>query len=399
MKGQEEAKIKLSKYKVGALFMDAGTGKTKVAVELANSVPYDKVFYFAPIRLINPKDGITSIKDEVAKWGGFKDVTYCGIESLSASDRIYLNVRSEISKCYNPFAIVDESIKVKNIEAKRTKRMIELSKMFDYKLILNGTPMTRNLLDLKPQMDFLSPLILNMTDNEFKDTFCEYTTITKRFGNKKYQKEFVTGHENIDYLYNLIGRYVYECDLSLNVKQRYHDIEYTISEEERKEYNSIKEWFLSDETLEWRNNNIFLEMTQKMQHSYCCAEDKFIKLDELFKTVDESKSIIYCKYVSSREECQKRYKKAVVLSYQKESLGLNLQSYNNTIYFDKIWDYGLMTQASRRTYRTGQEFDCNYYNLTGNVGLESLINKNIEKKISMTEYFKGTTKKQIIEVL
>ena len=58
---------------------------------------------------------------------------------------------------------------------------------------------------------------------------------------------------------------------------------------------------------------------------------------------------------------------ARVLSYQKESLGLNLQQYNNTIYFDKIWDYALRVQAGRRTYRTGQEYDCHYWDLTGDV--------------------------------
>ena len=87
------------------------------------------------------------------------------------------------------------------------------------------------------------------------------------------------------------------------------------------------------------------------------------------------------------------------MSYQKESLGLNLQHLNNTIYFDKIWDYALRIQSGRRTFRTGQEYDCKYYDLTGSVGLESLIDRNIEKKIGMTEYFKGKTKEQIHEDL
>lgn len=140
-------------------------------------------------------------------------------------------------------------------------------------------------------------------------------------------------------------------------------------------------------------------MTQKMQHIYCCTENKFEVLDNLFKDIDESRTIIYCKYVSSRESCEKRFTKATVLSYQKESFGLNLQHLNNTVYFDKIWDYALRTHASRRTFRTGQENDCRYWDLTGNVGLESLININIENKIGMVEYFKGKTKEEINEVL
>lgn len=129
-------------------------------------------------------------------------------------------------------------------------------------------------------------------------------------------------------------------------------------------------------------------MTQKMQHVYCCDEEKFDIVDKLFEEIPEEKTIIFCKYIDSRKACEERYKKAKVLSYQKESLGLNLQEYNHTIYFDKIWDLALRVQSGRRTFRTGQEYDCYYYDLTGNVGLENMIDKNIQKKVSITEYFK-----------
>ena len=104
-------------------------------------------------------------------------------------------------------------------------------------------------------------------------------------------------------------------------------------------------------------------MTQKMQHTYCCTENKFEQLNELFKEVDESRTIIFCKYIDSQEACRERYPKATVLSYQKESLGLNLQHLCYTVYFDKIWDYALRVQSGRRTFRTGQEYDCRYWDL------------------------------------
>ena len=84
-----------------------------------------------------------------------------------------------------------------------------------------------------------------------------------------------------------------------------------------------------------------------------------------------------------------------VLSYQRESLGLNLQDYSYTVYFDKMWDYALRIQAGRRTYRVGQEVNCQYYDLTGNINLERLIDKNIDKKIDMSEYFKRKTKEEL----
>lgn len=394
---QQSAKTHLHDWRVGALFMEAGTGKSRVAVEIANESPCDLVAWVGPLQTIRPKEGIASIIDEVNKWGGFKaEVIYTGIESLQSSDRIYLNLRDRLTRAQNPMIIVDESLKIKNAKAKRTLRMMDLSQLSTYKLILNGTPITRNLMDLKPQMDFLSPKILSMSDAEFKNTFCEYTTVTKYFaGRRGYTKEFITGYENVDYLYSLIRHYVYECDLTLAVKQLYNEIKYQLSEEDLKEYTRLKEKYLDDEMLQWKNNNIFLEMTQKMQHTYSCTEGKFEAVKQLFKEIDQEQTIIYCKYITSRLMCEKMYPKATVLSYQKESLGLNLQHLCNTIYFDKNWDYALRVQSGRRTFRTGQEYDCRYWDLTGNVGLESLIDRNIDKKTGMVEYFKGKTKEEI----
>ena len=394
---QEEAISHLQEWRVGALFMEAGTGKTRVACELINAVPeVESVVWVGPLRTITPLGDNPSIITEVEKWSNSPNkFSYYGIESIQASDRIYLDFRAKVvsSKCC--FLVVDESLKIKNADAKRTKRLLDVSKYAYYRLILNGTPLSRNLLDIWAQMEFLSPRILNMSLSQFKNVFCCYTKVTKRFGYKSYSREYITGYENIDYLYSLIRHYIYECDLRLNISQRYHEICYRLDDDARKEYESIKDFFLSDETLEWKNNNIFLEMTQKMQHSYCVTNDKFERLDELFQFIDQDKSIIYCKYVVSREMCEKRYPKAKILSYQRESLGLNLQKYCYTIYFDKIWDYALRTQAGRRTYRVGQELDCQYFDFTGNVKLEALIDKNISKKVSMTEYFKRKTKEDL----
>lgn len=386
---QSDAKAHLAKWKVGALFMDAGTGKTKVAIDIVNSSPCDAVFWFAPLSTIR----LNNIQAEVEKQGGFKiPARYVGIESIGQSDRIYLNVIEEIKKFKKPFIVVDESLKIKNAEAKRTKKLLEIGKISEYKLILNGTPLSKNLLDVWAQMEFLSPKILSMSLRQYKNTFCCYTTITKQIGNRKYTKEFVNSYKNIDYLYSLIRHYVYKADLKLAISQNYKTVHYMIGDEERAAYGELKDLFLSDKMLEWCNNNIFLEMTQRMQHSYCCTSSKIDAVNEILKEVDPKKVIIFCKYVASRELCEQTFKDCKVLSYQKDSLGMNLQQYNITIYFDKIWDYALKTQSYNRTYRTGQEFDCVYYELTGDVGLEHLIDKNISKKVSMSEYFKKATR-------
>lgn len=323
--------------------------------------------------------------------------SFVGVESIGGSDRIYLNTVEDLKSYEKPFVVVDESLKIKNADAKRTKRLLEIGKIVEYKLILNGTPLSRNLLDLWSQMEFLSPLILNMSLAQFKNTFCEWTRVTKSNGWRTYSKEYVTGYENVDYLYSLIRHYVFKADLKLGISQHYRSKAYYIDEDSREEYARIKEIFLEDEMLEWRNNNIFLEMTQKMQHAYCCTGDKIDQVKSILaeEEVDPSKTIIFCKFIKSRELCERLFPECLVLSYQKDSLGLNLQEYNVTIYFDKVWDFALRTQSTRRTFRTGQERDCLYYDLTGDVGLERLIDRNIGKKVTMSEYFKKATKEQL----
>lgn len=393
---QNEARTHLAGWKVGALFMEPGTGKTRVAIEIVKGTPCDACFWIGPINTIRTKDGVSSISGEVDKWGGMGIPTYyTGIESIQASDRIWLDLIERVQSYRLPIVIVDESLKIKNAEAKRTRRLLELGKIVQYKLILNGTPLSRNLLDLWAQMEFLSPRILSMTLPRFKDTFCDYTKVSKRIGCRSYTKEFITGYENVDYLYSLIRHYVFRCDLNLNITQNYNEIRYILDDESMARYKELKEYFLSDETLEWKNNNIFLEMTQKMQHSYCCTPGKVEAVKAILKSVPENECLIFCKYVDSRELCQKQFPKAMVLSYQKEAMGLNLQNFRYTIYFDKIWDYALRIQSGHRTFRTGQEYDCLYWDLTGNVGLERLIDKNISKKISLTEYFKSKTKEDL----
>lgn len=392
---QQQAAIEhLNEWRVGALFMEPGTGKTRAAMTLINSTPCTDCFWIGPLRTY------PTIQMEMARWGGMKMPTSCwGVESLSNSDRIYMNLLNAVEASRVPFIVVDESLKIKNAEAKRTMRLLEIGKRAEWKLVLNGTPVSRNLLDMWPQMEFLSPKILGMSLTEYKNTFTKWTRVTKRIGMRSYTKEYVTGMENVDYLHSLIRHYVYECDLRLNITQKWHNVHYCITDESRQRYNDIKEDYLSDETLEWKNNNIFLAMTTEMQVAYTIDDGKMEAVSRLLQDLPQDETIIFCRFIVAQEECRKRWPKVTVLSMQKESLGLNLQAYRHTIFFDRVWDYALLLQASRRTYRTGQEQDCHYYELTGNVGLEHMMAENIKKKVSMSEYLKKITKEELYERL
>lgn len=387
---QIKAIDKLNAVKCGALFMEAGTGKTRSALELIKNTDADYILWFTPFQTKE------NLQAEINKWGGL-DCDIVGIESIQNSDRIYLELSEKCEQAKKAFIVVDESLKIKNADANRTQRLLQLAEKSAYRIILNGTPLSRNLLDLWSQMEFLSPKILKMGLSEFKNTFCEYIKVTyhsQGFG-RSYSKEFIKKYHNIDYLYSLIEPFIFESKLSLSIGQQHIDIDYALTDEEKAQHDKLKEKYLDNEYLLARNNNIFLEITQKMQHNYSLSPAKFEIVDKLLSEIDKSKVLIYAKYIDAQEQLSKHYKDVRIMSLQKHSYGLNLQDYNVIIFWDKTWDYAQREQIERRIFRTGQISDCVYYDLTGNVGLEGMINQNIERKRNLLDVFAGMSVEQL----
>lgn len=387
---QIKAIDKLNAVKCGALFMEAGTGKTRSALELIKNTDADYILWFTPFQTKG------NLQAEINKWGGL-DCDIVGIESIQNSDRIYLELYQKCEQAKKTFIVVDESLKIKNADANRTQRLLQLSEKSAYRIILNGTPLSRNLLDLWSQMEFLSPKILKMGLAEFKNTFCEYIKVTyhsQGFG-RSYSKEFIKKYHNIDYLYSLIEPFIFESKLSLSIGQQHIDINYSLTDEEKAQHDKLKEKYLDNEYLLARNNNIFLEITQKMQHNYSLSPSKFEIVDKLLSEIDKSKVLIYAKYIDTQEQLAKHYKDVRIMSLQKHSYGLNLQDYNAIVFWDKTWDYAQREQIERRIFRTGQISNCIYYDLTGNVGLEEMINQNIERKRNLLDVFAGMSIEQL----
>lgn len=383
LNNQQQAITHLQTKKVGALFKAPGTGKTRTAVELINQADVDLVLWFAPLRSINPQNESSGIKTEVSKWGSIDKYHFYGIESIGMSDRVYLEVLSLI-KDKKVFIVCDESLLIKNNEAKRTQRLIEISHNCEYKLILNGTPFSKDLLDLYSQMFFLSPKILNMPFTQFYNTFCCVKKIYKR---GRLMNEFITGYENIDYLYHLIKPFIYEAELVLNIDVENVEMKYTPC---LKEYNEIKEYLLKN--IEEYDNNIFLMMVQKMQQSYSDSEHKIPLINEVIKKHGIENIAFYYKFVRTKDFIKKHFPKSNVYSLQSESMSLNLQEkFNVTVEVDKTWDWKNVDQYLKRVYRTGQKRKVYHYYLTANCGLDKIIKDNNNNKQNALQYFKKLT--------
>lgn len=382
---QQAAFDKLSKLRAGALFMKMGTGKTKVALDLikAQQENFDVVIWIAPASLIREQ----SYHNEIEKWSGelVKPIEFFTIEGVSASDTKYMELRA-LATSKRSFCVVDESITIKNTDAGRTKRLLGMWNLFNYRLILNGTPLTQGLIDLYSQIQFLHPKILNMTESQFANNFLHY----KKDGYKPWKRW--SKPENEEALIEIIRPYIFDCELDIPVKLNEYNESFSLSEAEAEKYGLEKMEFLKD-----KYEVGFLEVAQKFQRIYSSCQEKIDYLKKLVPTL--GKVIIYVKFRDEVRQLRELFNcvvftggekgdlsrfendvEVLICTYGVGSMGLNLQYANNIIYFTQTFDYKDKIQSMHRIYRTGQKKDCNIYNFWVNTGLDDLIKKSLDKK-------------------
>lgn len=381
---------KLSKLKVGALFMETGTGKTKIALDLM-AYKRHKIDYFLWICPCSLKG---EVEAERQKWHPELTFDVVGCESLAQSDKTFVKVLNKVKSFPKTFIVVDESLKIKNVSAKRTRRIIMLGDYAEYKLILNGTPISKNIADLWSQMEFLSPKILNMNYHDFCSTYCVYKDI--KIGNGRYRSALV-GQKNVEHLTALISPYVFESKLDLSLNKFYYSYSYSMNEEEGLEYEAIKNTFLDTSDLSALRDIEFYKLTTTLQHHYVRSKDRETALETLLNRID-GKVLIFVKYLTSipegalritgvekdRQNIIERFRngndKVLYITYGCGAYGLNLQFCNHIIFAEHGFDYATRVQAEARIFRMGQTENVHYYDLECNCGLEGMFLSCIRNK-------------------
>lgn len=389
---QELAFDKLSKLKCGALFMEMGTGKTKVALDLmaSKSQKVDNLLWICPCSLKG------EIEAERQKWHPELNIIVYGCESIGASSRIYTEALN-LCKSGKTFTVVDESLKIKNKDAKRTYRILEIGKNSEYRLILNGTPVSRNILDLWTQMEFLSHKILDCSYSTFKRRYCEFYVRGPMRGKVKTQ-------HNVEHLTSLIEPYIFDAELEIEPNKMYHNYTYYMTGEELSEYNSIKRYFL-EEISDCDNDIDFYRFTTALQKQYTKSAPRLVNMisEELNEPV-----IVFVKYLQNipddalsitgkvkpadRHKVIEEFRErggVLYITYGCGSYGLNLQFCRHVIFAEHTFDYSQKIQAEARVYRIGQESDVHYYDLWCDCGLEALIQGSIRKKSNLLDAIKA----------
>ncbi len=250
-----------------ALFMDMGTGKTKVSLEYMQAKKVKRLIVMCPLAVVptwikeiefhlGDRYQIHTTKERRKPVEDKPQIVLVGIESLSRKSGCYEKVLSFV-KAYKHYSIIlDEAHLIKTPTSLRTKNIILLGEKATHKLILTGTPVTNNILDMYSLFNFLDPEIIGIGDFwSYKNRYCLYQE--RRLSHMKSFKELV-GYQNVEELMELIKDYIFRCKKS--------------------EVLSIPDKVFMSQTL---------DMPKEMRLSYdLCKKQAVIELNEKQATLD-----------------------------------------------------------------------------------------------------------------
>lgn len=441
---QADAVAKVLPSRIGALFMDMGTGKSRTSIELVarRLERIDKVVYFCPVSLketvrreilkhtdCTPAD-ICVFNDLTNEYNLPKALWYIvGIESMSSSARVVLAVNKLITS--RTFVILDESSYVKGAYSMRTLRITKLSERARYRLILTGTPLSQGVVDLFAQMRFLSPKILGYESfYSFAANHLEYS--------EKYPGMIVRSH-NTEYLAAKVQPYVYQVtkEECLDLPPKLYETRYFyMTMQQRQYYEMAKDEVIADLQDDDIDSIAIFRLFSILQQIVCgywnrkVGKGKFEKLEfehERFDTllnvildipVDE-KVIIWTKYryglneianaltkqfgaesvavyhgglnERQRNEQEDRFHasaKFFVGTPQSGGHGLTLNEARYVIFNDNGFKYSERLQAEDRCHRIGQEHKVTYIDLQCTNSIDDRIASALASKGNVVEAFR-----------
>lgn len=438
---QAEAVAKLITSKVGALFMDMGTGKTRTVAELVHQRRHkvDKVVYFCPVvpkatvyrelRKHTTSEDVYVFDDKTCE-SNLPDASWyiVGIESMSSSARVVGAVNKLITK--KTYVIVDESSYIKGHKSLRTQRIIMLSEIARYRNILTGTPISQGVVDLYSQMKFLSPKILGY--NSFYSFAANHLEYDDR------RPGMIVRSHNEEYLAAKIKPYVYQVtkDECLELPPKMHECySFHMGDEQSYYYQQIKNDMFDlldayDENYTMTSYIIFKLFTSLQQvvsgfhPQYGEFDNPRLEMLEhvVWSLPEDEKAVIFCKYAydvdvitktlgedfpvawfDGRKNTKQRQQaiddfangsRFLVVTQSTGGHGLNLQDYaNHAIFYNNGFKYSERIQAEDRLHRIGQQSKVTYIDLFCHCGIDDRIESALRNKGDVVENFRDEVEK------
>jgi SNF2 family DNA or RNA helicase len=446
MPHQMRAVEKVLPARVGALFMEMGTGKSRTAIELvlrrAELGRVSNAVWFCPVSLRD------TVRQEIVKHtccrardiDVFDDNTaddnlpdcfwhVVGIESMSQSGRLKMAAAALMKRA--TFAIVDESSYIKGHRSARTCWITRICEPCRYRLILTGTPLTQGVVDLYAQMRFLSPEILGYQSfYSFARNHLEYSD--------KFPGMIVRAH-NTKWLAAKMQPYVYQISKSecLDLPNKLYESRwFSMTGEQRSLYDRAKEEILLglEDWDDFTSTTIFKLFTALQQiacgywreqvrgESGCtvmhtAAHDRLQTLAEVVERIAANeKIIVWVKDRHSlaaivehlgRENCaqfhggvsQKRRiaeleefrggRRFLVATPSSAGHGLTLNEACHVVFYNEGFKYSERLQAEDRCHRIGQARPVTYITIACRDSIDERIRDTLDRKGNVLQSFKA----------
>lgn len=208
------------KGKAVAFLMDMGTGKTITTIALVGAM--NETNAVNKLLVVCPKSIVGVWEDEFKKFADYR-YALTVLDGALAKKRetfnymngkalqvIVVNYEScwrlekEITKWQPDMIVCDESSKIKNPMATQSKALHRLGRLSNYNVILTGTPITNNPLDIFSQYKFLDESILGSSYYLFRNRYAILGG---------YQKHQVVGYRNLPELVEKVHSIAYRIKI------------------------------------------------------------------------------------------------------------------------------------------------------------------------------------------
>lgn len=334
----------------------------------------------------------------------------------------------EALAAYKPDLIVcDESQRIKNPSAAQSKALHKLGDAAPFRMILSGTPVQNNAVDLYSQYRFLDPAVYGANFYAFKNRYC----IMGGYGQHQ-----IVGYRNMDELVEKEHSVAYrvtkeEClDLPqqtfINRYVQFTDAEQAIYEQLRKSS------FLELETGENVTATTILTMYLRLMQltgGFLTADESTrpkqvntAKLDALADIVDDyvvdagKKLVIFARFraeIAAIENLLRLRKiqygsiygdvpmeergkivedfqtnpdtKVFVAQIQTAGLGITLHAASTAVFYSYDYNYASYAQALARIHRIGQRLPVTYIHLVVDGSIDEKILAALENKEDMAK--------------
>lgn len=351
-KHQIPAVEKLLPLRVGGLFMEMGTGKTRTTIEMiaqrVSRGQLDRVVWFCPVSLKE------TTRYELQKHTEIKTADLCvfdertairnlphslvyvvGTESTSSSNRVVLAANELISN--KTMVVVDESTYIKGHNSLRSRRITKLAERAMYRVIMTGTPISEGVVDLYSQIGFLSKSILGYPSF--------YSFARKHLEYSDRHRGLIVNTFDTDIIADKISPYIYQVTKAecFDLPPKLHDETYFyLTNEQRHYYQLAKDEILGGEDLaELSSYTIFRLFTALQQivsghwnrrmpdGSHQLLEFKHDRLDTASSVIrgipEAEKVVIWVKYLYSLRALEA----ALVADYGRSSVARHYGELND----------------------------------------------------------------------